>query len=68
MFEEWGEAEYVLEANPEIMITEPIMRFRLLRNFGHMIRNLGINFNNMNVKCCAEIENYLTKYCSNSLQ
>lgn len=67
-YEEWDAAFYVLEKNAEVFITEPALVFKLLRNFGHMIRNIGINFRIMNVKCCAEIENYLSKYCSESLR
>lgn len=57
-----------LQTNPEIFITKPITYFKLLRNFGHMTRNLGINFIILNAKICAEIENYLSKYCSDSLE
>lgn len=65
---EWDALCYVLEKNPEIFIKEPKLVFKILRNFGHMIRNLAIDFSFINVKCCAEIENYLSEYCSESLQ
>lgn len=45
-----------------------MLLLKLLRNFGHLIRNLGISFRTLNDKLCIEIENYLVKYCSNSLQ
>lgn len=51
-----------------IFITNPIIILKLLRNFGHLIRNLGIDFGFLNAKLCAEIENYLAEYCSESLQ
>lgn len=57
-----------LEDNPQIFITKPVLVFKLLRNFGHMIRNLGINFRKLNAKICTEMENYLAKYCAESLQ
>lgn len=57
-----------MEQNPPIRIRNPIILFKLLRNFGHLIQNLGIDFSGVNVKICAEIENYLAQYCSDSLQ
>lgn len=45
------------------------MLLKLLRNFGHLIKILGISYWNLNAKICAEIErNYLAKYCSDSLE
>lgn len=58
----------VMEKNPQILITNPLILFKLLRNFGHLIRNLAINFAILNVNLCAKIENYLTEYCSDSLE
>lgn len=58
----------LLEDNPQILITKSLMIFKLLRNFGHMIRNFGVNFRIVNVKICTEIENYLAEYCWDSLQ
>lgn len=58
----------VLEPNPEIFILHPIKAFKLLRNFGHMIQNLGINFASFNAKVCTEIENYIAEFCCDSLQ
>lgn len=57
-----------LEQSPKIIVTKPMLLLKLLRNFGHSIRNLGIHFRTLNDKLCIEIENYLVKYCSNSLQ
>lgn len=39
-----------------------------MRNFGHIIKNLGICLFSTNEKLCIEIENYLTRYCSDSLE
>lgn len=55
-----------LEQGPKIIVTKLLLK--LLRNFGHLIRNLGIHVRTLNDKLCIEIENYLVKYCSNSLQ
>lgn len=41
---------------------------KVLRNFGHVIKNLGIYLYSTNEKLCIEIENYLTKYCSDTLE
>lgn len=57
-----------LEMNPEILISNPLIALKLLRNFGHMIENLGIDFRYFNTKVSIEIENYLARYCSDSLQ
>lgn len=65
---ERSEVTDALEWNPQIGISNPILAFKLLRNFGHMIRNLGIDFTVFNAKICAEIENYLVEYCCDSLQ
>lgn len=42
--------------------------FRVLRKFGHLIQNLAINLFDINATLCTEIENYLTLYCTDSLQ
>ncbi|XP_055301006.1 uncharacterized protein LOC129567764 [Sitodiplosis mosellana] len=57
-----------LEQNPLVFITKPIILLKLLRHFGHLIRNLGIGFSKLNMKLCVGIEIYLAKYCSDSLQ
>lgn len=45
------------------------MLLKLLRNFGHLIMNLGVSYIELNAKICAEIEqNYFAKYCSHSIQ
>lgn len=45
------------------------MLLKLLRNFGHLINILGIDYWKINAKICAEFEkNYLAKYCSDSLE
>lgn len=41
---------------------------KILRNFGHVIKNLGIYLYSTNEQLCIEIENYLTRYCSDSLE
>lgn len=57
-----------LERNPKIFIGSPLMLLKLLRNFGHLIRNLGVEFVHLNAKICNGIEIYLVEYCSDSLQ
>lgn len=47
------------------VITNPL---KLLRNFGHIIKNLRISFEHLSVKQCTEVENYLVRFCSESLQ
>lgn len=46
-----------------ISITNPL---KVLRSFGHIIKNLGLNFVELNR--AETLENYLTSYCSDSLQ
>lgn len=41
---------------------------KILRNFGHLIKILGLDLYSTNEKLCIEIENYLTRYCSDSLE
>lgn len=48
-----------------VVLTNPL---KLLRNFGHIIKNLRISFKNLSVKQCTEVENYLVRFCSESLQ
>lgn len=57
-----------LERNPRLIITNPIILLKLLRNFGHFIRNLGVDFWYLNTKICDAIEIYLAIYCSDSLE
>lgn len=65
IFDEWG----ALGNIPKIFVTKPLKLLKLLRNFGHLIKILGINYFDLNVKISAEIEtNYLAAYCSDSLQ
>lgn len=52
---------------PKIYITNPVTILRLLRNFGHMLKHIYINFDFFDAKFCAEIEWYLAEYCSESL-
>lgn len=67
IFNPFGEC--VLGKNPKILVTNPLMLFKLLRNFGHLIKHLGINYCHLSAQNCAEIErNYLAKYCSDSLE
>lgn len=40
---------------------------QLLRNCGHLIRDLHINFTLFSASMCEKIEQYLTQYCSKSL-
>lgn len=57
-----------LERNPRIIIRKPIILLTLLRNFGHFIRNLGVDFWRWNAKIRDAIESYLAIYCSDSLE
>lgn len=57
-------ARYV-EKNIILITTNP---WKVLRNFGHMIKNFRVHFWEINAKHCTEIENYLAIYCSDSLQ
>ena len=57
-----------LEMNPKIFMDEPILLFKLLRNFGHLIRNLKIEFSLFDTECGIAIQSYLEEYCSDSLQ
>lgn len=53
------------EKNIILITTNP---WKVLRNFGHMIKNFRVNFSRIQTKLCTEIENYLAIYCSDSLQ
>lgn len=58
--------------NPsKVVIKKPATILQLLRSFGHMLKDIYINFDsleqNVNVNFCAEVECYLAKYCSVSL-
>lgn len=64
----FAEDVWASEKNPKVFIDRAILLLRLLRNFGHMIVNLGINFKMLNEKTCAEVKHYLAEYCSDSLQ
>lgn len=57
-----------MENNSKERIPKPIILLKLLRNFGHLIKYLVIQLSYLNDKLCIEIENYLEKYCSDSLQ
>lgn len=59
---------YALKKNPKISITNPKIFLKLLRNFGHLIRNLAVNFTKLNDNLCTGIEQYLEQYCFDSLQ
>lgn len=54
---------------PETFISNPRMLLKLLRNFGHLIMNLKVNFVfNLSDNLCVMIENYLAEYCSDFLE
>lgn len=57
-----------LERNPRIFIWKPIILLKLLRNFGHFIRNLRVDLWATNAKICDKIAMYLAIYCSDSLE
>lgn len=48
-------------------ITNPRAVLQLLRNCGHLIRDLHINFTLFSASMCEKIEKYLTRYCWQSL-
>lgn len=56
------------ENSPEISTSNPLTLLKLLRNFGHLIKNLGVNFTSFNAKVYAEIEENYLIYCSGSLE
>lgn len=49
-------------------ITSPIFTLKFLRNFGHLISDLQINFGIFNINQCEHIEQYLVKYSAKSLR
>lgn len=53
---------------PRIFIKSPLALFKLLRNFGHLIRNLGVDLRELSANIYTAIEIYLVEYCSNSLE
>lgn len=57
-----------LEKNLEIIIENPKLLLKLLRNFGHLIKNLQIDYDVSNAKVYVGIETYLANYCSDSVQ
>lgn len=58
----------ILGRNKRIFIKNPAVMLKLLRNFGHLVENLGIDFVEMDSTICDEIEKYLSLYCSDSLE
>lgn len=57
-----------LKKNLQIIIENPKILLKLLRNFGHLITNLEIRYWNPNPMVYVGIETYLAKYCSDSVQ
>lgn len=57
-----------MEENLRIVIETPKDFLKLLRHFGHLIRNLQIDYNVSNAKVYVGIETYLANYCSDSVQ
>lgn len=68
-------------SEPAICVSQPVMALKLLRNFGHLITNLHIDYSLFYLKnihtlenphyvfpLCKEIEHYLEEYCSESLR
>lgn len=70
--------EYLVEQpilEPDICVTCPLIALKILRNFGHLITNLHLDYNlfffpdaQRNPKFFKFIECYLAEYCSESLQ
>lgn len=58
----------MFDANPLLYIHRPLLFFKFLRNFGHLTRNLRVCFDELNDQLCVQMENYLAKYCADSLQ
>lgn len=59
---------------PDICVTHPVIALKLLRNFGHLITTLHLEYdlffkleNQPHQPFCKIIEHYLAKYCSQSL-
>lgn len=59
---------YISESAKVVGISNPTTALKLLRNFGHLFEDLAIDFNTFNNVLCGQIELYLGKYCSASLQ
>lgn len=55
--------EDIFSSPPGIFVTDRLSAFKLLRNFGHLIKNLYANFLLFNVRA-QKIEHYLDEYCS----
>lgn len=62
---------------PNICVTHPVTALKTLRNFGHLITNLHLEYMLFflpkkmpynHTKFCKFIEHYLSEYCSKSLQ
>lgn len=62
-----GKSGNVLASNPDISITDPLIALKILRNFGHMIKNLSVDFSLFNAKICTKIENCSARYCFGAL-
>lgn len=60
IYDGFRSGKYIKIANP----------LKVLRNFGHIITHLRIDFHRLlrNIELCTEIENYLARYCSDSLK
>lgn len=61
-------------SEPDICVPDPLMTFKILRNFGHLIPNLHISFSLFHVLDKKfkpfpnkYIESYLSEYCSETL-
>lgn len=61
-------------SEPDICVPDPLMTFKILRNFGHLIPNLHISFSLFDVLDKKlkpfpnkYIESYLSEYCSETL-
>ncbi|XP_055326295.1 uncharacterized protein LOC129580125, partial [Sitodiplosis mosellana] len=54
--------------DPKIIITNPSVALKFLRNFGCIFEELTISFSFFHVNICTQIEYYLAEFCANTLK
>lgn len=57
----------VESSNDEIIVTDIEMTENLLTNFGHLIKKVHVNYENLNYPKAKTIDEHISKFCSNSL-
>lgn len=62
-------------SEPDICVTRPVTALKFLRNFGHLITNLHVEYflfhmleKSRDTKFCKIVEHYMAEYCSESLR